>query len=753
MAEPTHALGRSIVRKDGIAKVTGRAQYVNDIALPDLVYAAVVRSPVAHARIARIDRGEAGAVPGVLAVVTADDLAALEIRFGPFLRDQPALAQGKVRYEGEPVAAVVAADARTAALAAALVDVAYEEMPCVVDVTAALAAGAPVVHEQAPPRGRLGRAVSLDTARNVCARVVLEGGDVDAALAKSDVVLERTYTFPGVFHYTVEPHAAMAHVEADAMTVWTNTGHPYQLRHEMAEMFGLPLGRVRVIVPYVGGSFGGKSFPKLEPLACLLSWKVRRPVRILNGVEGSMRTGRRHGGHCTITLGVARDGRILAKRCRVLLDGGAYADTGPLVAQKAAVRVLGPYRVGAYHVEVVRAYTNTTPAGSFRSIGAPQTVWGSESMMDEAAEAIGWDALKFRHENLLHRGGVVHPPLQGVDADLPSDLERLSAALDEASARLPAAGLGGRGVACALANPGDLPITTALVRLHYDGSVTVMSSTCEVGQGLQTVLAQIAAEEFGVSPDAVTVTLPDTALTPYDWSSGATRGTTIVGSAVQRAAREAIAQLRELAADVARVPLDQVVWRDGAIVAGDRVLTPGEVIRGWFRRDAGEVMGRAYVREMETSPPFWEVAMGGADVEVDRETGLVRLRAYASLVDVGRAINPQQVEAQDLGAVVQGIGHTLFEDMAWTEDGALRTPSLIEYRVPLATDIPTVFEAVIVENEDGPGPFGAKGMSEGGLVPVAPAVAGAVYRATGVRIRDLPLTPERVWRALREGKR
>jgi CO/xanthine dehydrogenase Mo-binding subunit len=747
------ALGRSIQRKDGMAKVTGRAQYVNDIELPDLVYAAMVRAPVAHATITGIDVATAAATPGVLAVVTAGDLRALDIRFGPFLRDQPALAQGKVRYEGEPVAAVVAVGARSATHAAALVNVGYDQLPCVVDVPTALAPGAPVLHEAEPPRGRLGRALAVEAARNVCARVVLEGGDVDTALARADVVVERTYTFPGVFHYTLEPHAAMAHVEADGMTVWTNTGHPYQLRHEMAEMFGLPLGRVRVVVPYVGGSFGGKSFPKLEPLACLLSSTVRRPVRILNGVEGSMRTARRRGGHCTLALGVSRDGRILAKRCRLLLDGGAYADTGPLVAQKAAVRVLGPYRVEAYHIEVIRAYTNTTPAGSFRSIGAPQGVWASESIMDEAAEAIGWDALKFRHKNLLRRGGVVHSPLRGVDADLPGDLERLSAALDEASARMPAASLTGRGVACALANPGDLPITTALVRLHYDGSVTVMSSTCEVGQGLQTVLAQIAAEEFRILPEAVTVTLPDTALTPYDWSSKATRGTTIVGSAVQRAVRDIIAQLRELAADVTRVPADSVTWWDGAIIAGDRVFAPGEVIRAWFGRDAGEVLGRAYVRELGASPPFWEVAMGGADVAVDRDTGLARLRAYASLVDVGRAINPQQVEAQDLGAVVQGIGHTLFEEMLWSDAGSFRNPSLIEYRVPLATDIPPVMDAVIIENGDGPGPFGAKGMSEGGLVPVAPAVAGAIYRATGVRIRDLPLSPERVWRALRDARR
>lgn len=750
---PTPALrevGVSTVRKDGLAKVTGAAQYLDDLVIPNAAVAALVRSPWAHARIARVEAARAAAVPGVLAVVTTDDLGEIGARlFGTYTKDQPVLARGVVRFEGEPVAAVVAGDARAARAGAALVEVEYEERPCAVDVERALAPGAPLVHETPPAVGRQGRWPAVP-GTNICARVLLEEGDVEAGLARADVVLERVYTFPRVFHYTLEPHGAVASVTADEITVWTNTGHPYQLRQELADTFGMPLNRIRVVVPYVGGSFGGKSFPKLEPLAAALSWKVGRPVKVLNGVEGSMRLNRRNGATCHVALGLRRDGTLTAKRCLVLLDSGAYADSGPLVAEKASVRVLGPYRVPAYRIEVQTVYTHTTPAGSYRSIGGPQSVWASESLMDEAAAAIGMDPIELRLHNLVERGERVRPDLRPMDADLGDDLERLAKTMEAVPRPRPAARLVGRGVAVAIANPAELPISTSIVRLHYDGSVTVLCSTVEVGQGLHTVLAQIAAEELGIPHERITVISPDTRYGPYDWSTGASRGTAIMGSAVQRACRDVVDQLRALAADTAGVPTEAVVAEAGAVRVGDRTLDHAQVIREWWGRPAGEVIGRGYVRNLGPSPAFWEIGMGAVEVEVDRETGEIRLRAYTALADVGRAINPRLCEAQDVGAVMMGLGHTLFEEMVYSEGGSLLNPTMLEYRVPLVTDLPEVMQTVLVENGDGAGPFGAKGMGEGGGIPVAPAVANAVFEATGVRIRDLPLTPERVWRALRE---
>jgi CO/xanthine dehydrogenase Mo-binding subunit len=747
--ETLREVGVSVVRKDGLAKVTGAAEYLDDLTIPNAACAALVRSPYAHARIARVDATAAAAVPGVLAVVTTDDLGEIGARcFGSYTKDQPVLARGVVRFEGEPVAAVVATDARTARVAASRVVVDYDERPCAVDVHTALADGAPLVHETPPPLGRQGRWPAVP-GTNICARVVVEQGDVDAGLAAADVVLERTYTFPRVFHYTLEPHGAIASVTPDDVTVWTNTGHPYQLRQELADTFGISLNRIRVVVPYVGGSFGGKSFPKLEPLAAALSWKLGRPVKVLNGVEGSMRTNRRHGAWCRVTLGLKRDGTLTAKRALVLLDTGAYADSGPLVADKASVRMLGPYRVPHYRIEAQAIYTNTTPAGSYRSIGGPQSVWASESIMDEAAEAIGIDPVELRLHNIVRRGEAVRPDLRPMDADLADDLKRLAKTMDVTEGGRQTEHPLGRGVGVAIANPAELPISTSIVRLHYDGSVTVLCSTVEVGQGLHTVLAQIAAEELGIDHALVTVISPDTRYGPYDWSTGASRGTAIVGSAVQRACRDIKEQLRALAAESASVAVDGVVAGDGVVRVGDRTIDYAQVIREWFGRPAGEVIGRGYVRNLGPSPAFWEIGMGGVEVAVDRETGEVRLRSYTALADVGRAINPQQCEAQDVGAVVMGLGHTLFEEMVYSERGSLLNPTILEYRVPLATDLPEAIETVLVENGDGTGPYGAKGMGEGGGIPVAPAVANAIARATGVRIRELPLTPERVWRALR----
>jgi CO/xanthine dehydrogenase Mo-binding subunit len=347
--------------------------------------------------------------------------------------------------------------------------------------------------------------------------------------------------------------------------------------------------------------------------------------------------------------------------------------------------------------------------------------------------------------NLFGRGELVRPELRPMDADLPDDLKRLVKGMDEV--RAPDAT--GRGVAIGIANPAELPISTSIVRLHYDGSVTILCSMVEVGQGLHTVLAQIVSEELGVPRAAILVVSPDTRFGPYDWSSGASRGVTIVGTAVQRAARDICEQLRVLAADTAGVAVGETAWRDGQVHVGGRSLAPAEIIREWYGRPAGEVIGRGYVRNLGLSPAFWEVGMGGVELDVDRETGVIRLLSYTGLADVGRAINPHLCEQQDVGAAVMGLGHTLFEEMAYSPSGSLLNPSMIEYRVPLVTDLPLILHAILVENADGTGPFGAKGMGEGGGLPVAPAVANAVARATGVRIRDLPLTPERVWAALR----
>lgn len=730
-------VGVSVPRLDAVEKVTGQATYVGDIQLPGMMHAKVLPSPLPHARITHIDATAAQQLPGVAAVLTRDQLRDIDPYYGAVVRDRPILAMDKVRYQGEPVAAVAAVDEATAHKALTLIRVTYEELPVLVDIETALAADAPRIHTS-----------------NLCHQYHYDWGDVEAGFAQADHVFEDTFTFPMVYHYALEPHTAVAHYTPQGITVWATAQHPFQVRADLARMFALPLQRVQVIVPYVGGGFGSKSYTKIEPLVVSLSRAAGGPVRLALSVEEAFKTTRRHAARCTIKTGVRQDGTFVARQCRVLLDTGAYADNGPLVCQRAGDRIPGPYRFPHLDVSSYAVYTNTTPAGSFRSIGAPQAAWASESQVDMIAAALGIDPLEVRLKNLVTRGEEVRRGMRPLDGDPAMGLRQAARAIAWGTVHADPPGVKrGKGLGCNVSNVGSVPTSTAIVRMHVDGSLTVMVGTTEIGQGSRGVLAQVTAEELGVPVAQVTVVASDTAIVPYDRSTGSSRSTTLMGLAVQAAAQEVQTQLLTLAARHFERAPDALVVRQGRVYDQDDGVTFSELIQEEFGRDAGELIGRGYVSPRQhggrlmQSPVFWEVGIAAVEVEVDEETGVVRLPRYISVADVGKAINPQQCEAQDEGAVMQGIGHTLFEAMHY-EAGQLLNPNLIDYRVPTFSDVPALFHTILVENEDGPGPFHAKGLGEGGIVAVAPAVANAIYHATGVRITELPLTPERVWRAL-----
>ncbi|HWP34254.1 MAG TPA: xanthine dehydrogenase family protein molybdopterin-binding subunit, partial [Thermodesulfobacteriota bacterium] len=732
-----------------VAKVTGRAKYAGDLVLPGMLEGAIVRAPHAHARIVSVDPGPALARPGVVAVLTRDDLDGLDPYYGPLVRDRPLVAIDRVRFAGEPVAAVAALDRATAEAAAALVRVEYEPLPAALGLEAALAEGAPLVHERTYEAGDEGRGARPVPGTNVLHRERLVQGDVERGFAEADVVVEDTFTFPMVAHYALEPHTAVARWDHEGLTVWTSAQHPFLVRDELARIFRLPLARVRVVVPYVGGGFGSKSYTKIEPLVAALARKAGRPVRVAQSLSESVHTTRRHAARCRIRTAARRDGTLLAREAEIWLDTGAYADNGPQVARQAAQRVVGPYRFPHLRIEASAVYTHTVPAGSFRSIGAPQAIWAGESQMDILAERLGMDPLELRLKNLLRRGETVRSGLAPLDADLATGLRRTAEALGWGA---PPRGAGrGLGLALGIMNAGAFPVSTALVRLHADGSASVLAGTTEIGQGARTVLAQIAAEELALPLARVAVESPDTAAVPFDRSTGSSRSTTLMGLAVQRAAREVREALVRLGAARLGVAPEAVALEDGWVVAGDRRASYAEAIAAHFGLPGGELVGRGYVRPAggrPQSPVFWEVGIGGAEVEVDGETGEIRLRRYVSAADVGLAVNPRECEGQDEGAAMMGIGHTLFEALRYEGEQPVN-PNLVDYRVPRMSDLPDDFVAILVEHGDGPGPYGAKGMGEGGVVSVAPAVASALARATGVRVRELPLTPERVWRALR----
>ena len=751
-------VGRDVPRVDGVDKVTGRAKYTGDIVLPGMLEGRILRSPLPHARIRGIDTASAEALRGVHAVVTAKDLEGLD----PFYNGRPVVAMEKVRYVGEPVAAVAAEDEHTAEAALALIEVDYQELPSALGADAALAPGAPLIHDDAPG--------------NVCAHERVEQGDVNEGFAAADRVFEGRYTFPSVYHYSMEPHGAVARWGADRIDLWSSAQHPFLVQGDIARIFGVTRSQVRLQVSFLGGGFGGKSYSKFEPLVVLLSRKAGRPVRLCLSVPEAMVTVRRHGATVRLRTGVMNDGTLVARQAEIHLDTGAFTENTRMVAQLAATRVLGPYRIPHLRSDVYSVHTNAGSAGSFRSVAAPQTIFACESQMDEIAAELGMDPVKLRDRNLLKRGETLQPKLRPVDVDLHSSLRRLvtrarwrrraGRGKDAGNGGAKGAGTGGRtetrgrepggpplGMACGSTNAGGvLPVSVALVRLGPDGYVSVMAGSTEMGQGVRTTFTQIVAEELALPLDRVQAVSVDTTVTPYDHSTGASRSTTVMGRAVQAAARDLKRQLRAIAAKEFGLPAGKVRLSDGQLVAGEQAMSFTDALACRFGAVAGEIVGRGTMGpEMVgwKTPVLWEVGMGVAELEIDRDTGALNLASYVSVADVGKAIHPQHCIGQEEGAAMMGIGHTFMEQMVHDENQLLN-PNLVDYRVPKFQDLPAEYHTYLVENRDGIGPYGSRGMGEGGIFSVAPSVVSALARATGVRIRDLPLTPERVWRALRD---
>jgi CO/xanthine dehydrogenase Mo-binding subunit len=817
MSEMT-VVGAPVRRVDAREKVTGRARFISDLRVPGMVHAKLWRSPVPHARLRRVNAAAAREAPGVLAVLTADDLADCDRYYGPAFKDQPILAHERIRYAGEPVAAVVAESEAAALAALPRLDVGYEELPAVTTLEAALAPGAPCLHETLRPAGTFRDLARLRPVpgTNICHHYTFRRGDVARGFAEADLILEDTFTFPMVHHYSMEAHVAMARWDGDEVTLWASTQHPFPVRREIAEMFGLPLARVQVIVPYLGGAYGNKSYTKLEPLTVALARRVGRPVRLALTAEEGFKSVRRAAARTRLKTGARRDGTLVARECEVHFQLGAYADVGPRVVQKAGYTAGGPYRIPHLAIDAYAVYTNTVTSVAFRGYGVPQLAWAYESQMDMLAERLGLDPLEIRAKNLLKRGETFVDGDLPIDADLEGDLRKAAAAIgwpDRPSPQpsprrgegedwlpsprrgegedwqpppqggggevwLPARpgregalldtlaphggegrvrGPRGKGLACVIKAPLAPSVSSAMVRMHADGSATLLTGSVEFGQGARTALSQIVAQELALPLERIRIGQPEHGMSPYDQATSASRSTTLMGLAVQRAARDVRDQLLGIGSAALGVPPAAVRLEAGRLVGPDRALAFAEAIARHFGMPGGELIGRgSYRGEQGHAPlggvaPFWEIGMAAAEVEVDPETGGVTVLRYVSVADVGKAINPLQCEAQEEGGVMMGIGHSFFEQMVY-QDGQLVNPSLLDYRVPAMTDLPGELRSLLVENADGPGPYGAKGIGESGLLPTAPAIANAIAAAAGVRLTDLPLTPERVWMAVRKAR-
>ena len=740
------SIGTSPNRVGGIGRVTGLTEYVADIRLPDVLEARLVTLECARARIISIDASEALKLPGVRLAMTAADLPEPMPRFGPQFSDRPVIAVGETRYHGEPVAIVAAETKDAAEEAARLVHVEYEELPAVFTLAAALDPASPLVQDPAlRPNDRL-------ASTNVLREHLVGWGDVAAATA--DVVVENTYTFPMVTQFAIEPHAFMAAPDGQGIAIWSTIQHPYWLQKVISKVLGLPLSKVRIFAPDPGGGFGGKQHAKLEPLVAFAALRAGRPVRLILSLEQTFQAVRRASCEVRVRTGVDRDGALAFEDIEADYLIGAYADIADRVVGKGSYLAAGPYNVPAVRIVARSVLSHTVPSTAFRGFGNPQVNWAVESNLDEAARAIGMDRLAIRLRNLAKRGDAFIPFDTPADGDWEQTVNRAAELIGWGSPLPPGHG---RGIALGIKSGPTTGLSYSTVRLLADGSVIVYAGTSDMGQGARTVFAQIAGHELGAPLGWVTVVMGDTAIVPYDQQTSASRSTVLMGNSVLQACRSIQAQLRAMAARLHGLDEASIVVDRGVVHLPDRQLAVVDVLKAGLGPLGGELTGNGETRKhaepdhpLGGSAAFFEFNCTAVEARVDEETGDVVPVRHVTVSDVGKALNPLQVAMQDDGAAIMGLGHTLMEHYIFDESGRIRNLGAIDYRIPTSMDLPLELRSEVVENEDGPGPYGSKGMSEGALLCVAAAVGAAVRDAAGVAIRDLPLTPERVWRALQE---
>jgi putative selenate reductase molybdopterin-binding subunit len=727
-----------------------------------------VTSPHAHARIRAIDAARARAIPGVRAVLTHHDVLRVPHTTAGQSWPEPSpydayLLDSKVRYVGDRVA-LIAADTRLAAAEAAaalLASIDWEILPAVFDPAEALAEGAPVIHDEPDSKG------IKDAARNLQSTIDFETADVEAALAASDVVIDRTYHLPMVQHANLETHVAVAYLdEDDRLFVRTSTQVPYHARRIIAPELGLSVSKVRVVKPRIGGGFGNKQEMLLEDAAGALALATRRPVKIEHTREEEFRSSRtRHAMRIRVRMGVSKAGDIRAIDMNVLSSTGAYGTHGFTVTGCAGSKVLPLYRAKAmrFHADIV--YTNLPVAGAFRGYGAPQGFFAVESAADEAALALGLDPLEFRKRNVIREGewDPVSVAMGEGGHGFPRRMNSyglmrcIEAGAKEigwerrapAESTAPDAKGIRRGIGMALAMQGSgiagVDWGSASVKINEDGSWNLTTGSTDLGTGADTVLAQIAAETLGVSLDKIIIYTADTDLTPFDVGAYASSITYVSGGAVKKACEDARAQVLATAGRMLGADPATLVARNDRVVAADgRSLTMTQVALHSMYDEKRQIIGSGSHCSADSPPPF---SAGFAEVSVDTETGEIKLLRYVVAVDCGRAINPMQAEGQAEGATAMGIGYALWEEMRFDEKGKMLNPSFLDYKIASPEDLPDV-KAILVDTYEPTGPYGAKAVAEVPINPPAPAVVNAIANAIGVRFREIPVTPERVLRAL-----
>jgi CO/xanthine dehydrogenase Mo-binding subunit len=744
----------AVGRIDGYEKVSGRAQYTEDLPLPyGTAFCAILASPYSHALIRSIDASKAESLPGVIAVLTREHLDGMD----PYLRSggfgggpqalRPFIAIEKVRYDGEAVAAVAVEAPEIAEQALALIDVVYEEIPSVFNPIPALESGAPLVHE------------AIGT--NAVGEYVWSWGDVEQGFRESDQIFEDVYSFPSVFHHPMENiGGCVAEFRGDEIQLLAPIQHMFHGREEIAQLFGLEPERVHIRSPYIGGGFGAKELKQSHLIALWLARRTGRPVRTAASAEESMRTDCRHQMVYRVKTGVKADGTLWAQEIELLCNEGAYS-RGLGVSRLAVGGAWGPYRVRHMRITGRSVLTNRVPAGSFRSVAKPQVTWGYESNLESIARTMGIDPFDFRLRNFLRRGDIIVDGATPLDADYSGMLSRTAEAIgwDGRSQRIGAAResaapqgrVRGRGLAATFRHGySGSDNTHASITLDGQGRLRIHHAVTEIGGGLYNVMSRIASHSLGTPQDDIQIAHPDTD-SPFSDGIASQRMTVCMGSAVEMACEDLKRQLIEIAVNVYGGSADE--WRlfQGSLWHGERSATFGELVRAITPTGVltGNGVHRTQRREnaFMGEVPYWGVSTGAAEIEVDPETGELRLLKYATACDVGKAIDPIACRAQIEGAALFGLGNTLYEELVYQDQQILNADPL-QYRLPLLSDLPDEFITIMIENGDGPGPQGSKGVGNTPVSPVAPAIGNALYEALGIRIHDLPITAEKILRAL-----
>jgi putative selenate reductase molybdopterin-binding subunit len=760
-------IGRSERRVDAVKLATGRGAFVDDIALPGLLHARILHSPHAHARIARIDASRARTMPGVACVLTHEDVPRVPYTTAGQGWPEPSpydtvMLDRKVRFVGDRVAVVAADDPELALRACEAISVDYEALPAILDPEKAMDPGAPVIHDEPDAQG------IADAARNVAAALLAEVGDVAKGFAEAERVFEATYRVPYVQQSSIEPHVTITWLDEDnRLMVRTSTQVPFHVRRIIAPLLGIPIRRIRVIKPRIGGGFGGKQEILIEDLCGMLTLRTGLPVRLEYTREEELSAARtRHPQIVTVKSGV-KDGRFTAIEMRVLENTGAYGTHALTVMSVTGNRALSLYRSPNLRYEAKAVYTNLAVAGAFRGYGCPQGFFALESHLDEVALGLGEDPLEFRRRNhvregddspiavVLGEGREGHPQLIR-SCGLPEAIKLGAKAVGWGRKRKPPAAEGkvrrGLGMAIVMQASGipGVDMGAASIKMNEDGSFNLLMGATDIGTGSDTMFCQVAAETLGVPVEKIIPYSSDTDMTPFDPGAYASSTTYISGRAVEKAARGVLGQILEVGAKMLGEDPKQVVAQGGKVCTKDgRFVTFEQVcLRSLYQQDQFQIMATASHMSYDSPAPFAAVF---AEVEVDTETGLVRVLRIVEAVDCGQVVNPQMAEGQVEGAAVQSLGYALYERMPFDGEGRMQFRSFRDYTIASAVDVPEI-RTILVPTHEPTGPFGAKAIAEIPINGPAPAIANAVAHATGVRIRELPLTPDRVLAALQAAR-